>query len=64
MSRRDELVCQCGAKLPRPMPIRCPKCGVTLSRVRVHWWSYLTPCLVVGSLFAMLLAYVYWLSQS
>lgn len=62
MSRNEELVCQCGAELPRPMPTRCPKCGLVLSRVRVNWLSYVAPWMLIGGLFAALLAYVYWLA--
>lgn len=62
MARRDEeLVCQCGAELPRPMPTRCPKCGLILARVRVHWLSYILPWVFIGAMFAGLLGYLYWL---
>ncbi len=62
MPHDEQLVCGCGAELNRPMPVRCPSCGVVLSRVRVHWWSYLMPLLIVGALFTLLIGYLYWMS--
>lgn len=62
MPRDEILVCQCGAELPRPMPTRCPSCGIILSRIRVRWWSYVGPWLLIGGLFVALLAYLFWLA--
>ena len=53
-------VCQCGGVIEadRPPP-KCPHCGARIGRVRTRGrWL---PGVVIGLLFAALLAFVFWL---
>jgi hypothetical protein len=55
-----KLTCECGGTIVGPPPKRCPHCGKKIRRVRqrVNVW----PLVIVGALFAMLLAFALWLA--
>ena len=58
MVRTTKIVCQCGGEIGRPVPTHCPHCGARIVGFRTSLISTLIPPLVVGVLFAALVAVV------
>jgi hypothetical protein len=55
------LVCDCGGVIVPPLPNQCPHCGARIVGVyrRANW----LPAVIVGLLFATLLAFLWLLRQ-
>lgn len=62
MARRQQIVCDCGGRLNRPIPPKCPHCGATIGAIRQNYWPLAVAALVIGSLFAVLVGFVWWLA--
>jgi hypothetical protein len=45
------------------VPSVCPHCGCIITAVRRSLWSRVWPSLAIAGLFALLLAYVWWLQS-
>ncbi|MFT5525135.1 MAG: hypothetical protein ACI9HK_003101 [Pirellulaceae bacterium] len=63
MSQREQLVCECGGKLERPIPKACPHCGAVLTGVKIRLWPTILGFLVVFAMFVTLIAFAIWLVQ-
>ena len=61
MGHKQHIACDCGGELPRPMPIRCPHCGRPIVAIRRRRWPLAMAVLIIGLIFAALLAYLRWL---
>jgi hypothetical protein len=64
MSQREQLICECGGKLQRPIPKSCPHCGAILKGVKVRLWPILLGFFAIFAMFATLIAFTIWLVQS
>jgi hypothetical protein len=60
----EQIRCGCGGQLHRPLPRECPHCGRRIVQVRRKWWSAILPILAVLFLFAVLVAYLFWISRN
>jgi hypothetical protein len=60
MSPKEVLRCSCGGRIERPLPSHCPHCGRQIVGVRRIPLSGLFPLLIVGAMFAALVAFVAW----
>ncbi len=63
MAQRDQLVCECGGQLDRPIPKACPHCGAILAGVKVRIWPAVLGLLLILAMFAVLVGFAIWLVQ-
>jgi len=61
MSRKERIECDCGGELMRPLPTVCPHCGARIIAIRRRRWPLLVAFLIIGSMFAALIAYLRWI---
>jgi len=60
MNRHERLVCQCGGKITRPLPKRCPHCGAEITGVKRCLWPTIYPLLAIALMFGALVAFLWW----
>jgi len=61
MKQREILICECGGRVMRPIPERCPHCGQRILSVRRRIWPKLLAAAVVAALFGLLTWFVLYL---
>lgn len=61
MPNRVQVVCGCGAELPRPVPRICPHCRCEIRGVRRSSSAAWLPVLIVLFMFGTLVGLVLWL---
>ncbi len=59
----SEFVAAAAERLRRPLPRRCPHCDRTIGGVRHRLRSTFLPLWAVATLFAVLVAYLIWLTR-
>jgi hypothetical protein len=57
----ERIVCECGARLARPVPLVCPECQRLIRVVHRPLWSRVWPVLAIAALFGVLIGYLVWL---
>jgi hypothetical protein len=56
MARTHRITCECGGEIERPIPPHCPHCGAQIVGVRRSTGGWLLAVLVIGGVFAALVA--------
>ena len=58
------IVCQCGGRLPDPVPATCPHCGAPIVAVRRSRTRQIGTLLIVIAMFATLALFTWWMATS
>ncbi len=58
------IVCQCGGRLPDPVPATCPHCGASIVAVRRGHLRQVAALLLVLGMFAALALFTWWMATS
>ena len=63
MGRSEKIVCQCGGRLERPIPKKCPHCGKKILGVRTSLWHSIYPVLAIVAMFAVVAGFLWYAAK-